>query len=77
MIVKVEAPALWQYSDEDLLAAIKANEQDRRAEYSRTLALLGTGWEVRIAEDHLPGFIPPDWLDSERVPRRNPLHRRG
>jgi hypothetical protein len=38
--------------------------------------LHNTGWEVRIAEDGLPEFIPPDWLDSERTPRRNPLHRR-
>jgi hypothetical protein len=35
-----------------------------------------TGWDVRIAEDGLPEVIPPDWLDPNRTPRRNPLHRR-
>jgi hypothetical protein len=38
--------------------------------------LHNTAWEVRIAEDQLPEFIPPDWLDPERTPRRNPLHQR-
>jgi hypothetical protein len=34
-----------------------------------------TAWQVRIAEDELPEFIPPDWLDPSRTPRRNPLHQ--
>jgi hypothetical protein len=34
-----------------------------------------TAWQVRIAEDELPEFIPPDWLDPSREPRRNPLHQ--
>jgi hypothetical protein len=35
-----------------------------------------TAWRVRIAADELPEFVPPDWLDPERTPRRNPLHQR-
>jgi hypothetical protein len=35
-----------------------------------------TAWEVRIAEDGLPEFLPPDWLDASRTPRRNPLRQR-
>jgi hypothetical protein len=35
-----------------------------------------TGWKVRIAEGGLPEFIPPDWLDPDRTPRRNPLNSR-
>jgi hypothetical protein len=34
-----------------------------------------TGWEIRIAEDQFPEFIPPGWLDPGRTPRRNPLHQ--
>lgn len=33
-------------------------------------------WEVRVAADGLPDFIPPAWLDPEQVPRRNTYHRR-
>lgn len=32
-------------------------------------------WEVRIATDGLPEFIPPQYLDRLRKPRRNILHR--
>jgi hypothetical protein len=35
-----------------------------------------TGWNARIGEDALPEFIPPEWLDPERQPRRNSLHPR-
>ncbi|WP_378324010.1 hypothetical protein [Amycolatopsis sp. NPDC058986] len=31
-------------------------------------------WTVRIAEDGLPEFIPPDYVDPLRTPRRNILH---
>ncbi|MGK3201675.1 DUF222 domain-containing protein [Amycolatopsis sp. MEPSY49] len=33
-----------------------------------------SGWEVRIAADGLPEFLPPAFLDRERKPRRNNLH---
>ncbi|MEJ3749283.1 DUF222 domain-containing protein [Actinomycetes bacterium KLBMP 9797] len=33
-------------------------------------------WQVRIAADGLPEFIPPQWVDPERRPRRNIYHRR-
>ncbi|MFD9959188.1 DUF222 domain-containing protein [Amycolatopsis sp. NPDC058986] len=32
------------------------------------------GWSVRVAEDGLPEFIPPDYLDPLRRPRRNVFH---
>jgi 5-methylcytosine-specific restriction protein A len=32
-----------------------------------------TGWDVHIATSGLPEFVPPDWLDASRTPRRNPL----
>lgn len=31
-----------------------------------------TGWVVRIAADGIPEFIPPEWLDRNRRPRRRP-----
>ncbi|MGW3994754.1 DUF222 domain-containing protein [Amycolatopsis sp. NPDC004772] len=33
-----------------------------------------SGWEVRIAADGLPEFLPPTFLDRRRKPRRNNLH---
>jgi hypothetical protein len=33
-----------------------------------------SGWQVRIAADGLPEFLPPTWLDKRRKPRRNNLH---
>ncbi|MFD9894156.1 DUF222 domain-containing protein [Amycolatopsis sp. NPDC059027] len=33
-------------------------------------------WEVRIASDGLPEFVPPTWLDATRTPRRNTIHLR-
>ncbi|MDS0136256.1 MULTISPECIES: DUF222 domain-containing protein [unclassified Amycolatopsis] len=33
-----------------------------------------SGWEVRIAPDGLPEFLPPTFLDRRRKPRRNNLH---
>jgi hypothetical protein len=33
-------------------------------------------WEVRMADDGRPEFIPPPYVDSERKPRRNIYHRR-
>ncbi|MGH3503291.1 MAG: DUF222 domain-containing protein [Nocardioidaceae bacterium] len=35
-----------------------------------------TGWDMRIAADGRPEFLPPGWLDPDRTPRRNPLHQR-
>ena len=32
-------------------------------------------WEVRMAADGQPEFIPPEWLDKQRRPRRNMSHR--
>jgi hypothetical protein len=32
-------------------------------------------WEVRMAADGLPEFMPPQYLDPLRRPRRNTLHR--
>jgi Domain of unknown function (DUF222) len=32
------------------------------------------GWEVRMAPDGKPDFIPPDYLDPLRRPRRNTVH---
>lgn len=34
-----------------------------------------SGWEVRIAPDGLPDFLPPRFLDNHRKPRRNNLHQ--
>ncbi|MEC3979517.1 HNH endonuclease signature motif containing protein [Amycolatopsis sp. H20-H5] len=31
-------------------------------------------WQVRIAKDGLPEFIPPDYLDPLQKPRRNTMH---
>jgi hypothetical protein len=31
-------------------------------------------WEVRMAADGLPEFLPPEWIDKERKPRRNNSH---
>ncbi len=33
-----------------------------------------SGWEVRIAPDGHPEFLPPVFLDRRRKPRRNNLH---
>ncbi|MFI6781044.1 DUF222 domain-containing protein [Micromonospora sp. NPDC050276] len=35
-----------------------------------------TEWMVRLGDDGHPEFVPPAWLDPERVPRRNRYHRR-
>jgi hypothetical protein len=35
-----------------------------------------TEWQVRIAADGLPEFLPPAWIDPQRTPRRNPHRRR-
>jgi hypothetical protein len=34
-----------------------------------------SGWQVRIAADGLPEFLPPVFLDKRRKPRRNNLHQ--
>ncbi len=34
-----------------------------------------SGWQVRIATDGLPEFLPPTFLDKRRKPRRNNLHQ--
>jgi len=34
-----------------------------------------SGWEVRIAPDGLPEFLPPAFIDRRRKPRRNNLHQ--
>jgi hypothetical protein len=34
-----------------------------------------SGWQVRIAPDELPEFIPPEFIDRRRKPRRNNVHR--
>jgi hypothetical protein len=34
-------------------------------------------WQVRMATDGLPEFIPPSYVDAERKPRRNTYHRRA
>ena len=31
-------------------------------------------WQVRMAPDGIPEFIPPKWVDPRQVPRRNTLH---
>ena len=36
----------------------------------------GDGWQVRLAEDELPEFVPPRWVDELQRPRRNLYHRR-
>ncbi|MET7709266.1 DUF222 domain-containing protein [Micromonospora sp. NPDC005413] len=33
-------------------------------------------WQVRLAGDGHPEFIPPTWLDPNQLPRRNQYHRR-
>jgi hypothetical protein len=32
-------------------------------------------WEVRMTSSGIPEFIPPSWLDHQRKPMRNILHR--
>ncbi|HET6344194.1 MAG TPA: DUF222 domain-containing protein, partial [Myxococcota bacterium] len=32
-------------------------------------------WVVRMADDGLPEFIPPTWMDPLQRPRRNTIHR--
>ncbi|MDG4830453.1 DUF222 domain-containing protein [Solwaraspora sp. WMMD1047] len=40
--------------------------------------LIHTGqWQVRLAPDGRPEFIPPAWLDPTQLPRRNHYHRRN
>ncbi|WP_326947540.1 HNH endonuclease [Amycolatopsis sp. NBC_01307] len=34
-----------------------------------------SGWEVRTAADGLPEFLPPEFLDKHRRPRRNNIHQ--
>ena len=34
------------------------------------------GWQC-VMRDGSPEWIPPDWLDPARHPRRNPAHHRG
>jgi hypothetical protein len=34
-------------------------------------------WQVRMAEDGLPEFLPPAYIDRQRRPRRNIYHRRS
>jgi hypothetical protein len=36
-----------------------------------------TDWDVRLAADGHPEFLPPAWLDPDRSPRRNQYHRRN
>ncbi|MGC5322913.1 DUF222 domain-containing protein [Micromonospora arida] len=33
-------------------------------------------WTVRLGGDGRPEFVPPAWLDPDRLPRRNHYHRR-
>ncbi|WP_370453079.1 HNH endonuclease signature motif containing protein [Micromonospora sp. A202] len=33
-------------------------------------------WTVRLGGDGRPEFVPPAWLDPDRLPRRNQYHRR-
>ncbi|WP_433651804.1 DUF222 domain-containing protein [Micromonospora zamorensis] len=33
-------------------------------------------WTVRLGGDGWPEFVPPAWLDPDRLPRRNQYHRR-
>ncbi|MCG5472872.1 HNH endonuclease [Micromonospora sp. LAH09] len=35
-----------------------------------------TDWVVRLGDDGQPEFVPPAWLDPDRLPRRNHYHRR-
>jgi hypothetical protein len=35
-----------------------------------------TGWQVRLADDGHPEFLPPAWLDPDRLPRRNEYRHR-
>jgi hypothetical protein len=36
--------------------------------------LHASAWQVRIAQDRLPEFIPPKWIDPQQLPRRNTIH---
>ena len=36
-----------------------------------------TGWEVRLGKDRQPEFRPPSFMDPDRAPQRNILHRRN
>ena len=31
-------------------------------------------WDIRIAADGAPEFLPPPWIDPNRAPRRNTMH---
>jgi hypothetical protein len=37
----------------------------------------GGDWQVRLGADGRPEFLPPAWIDPDRRPRRNLLHRRN
>ena len=38
-----------------------------------------SGWTITMADDRLPEFIPPPWIDPDQAPRRNtsPRHERA
>ena len=42
--------------------------------HHHTLIHLGD-WSIRMAHDGHPDVIPPTWIDPDRQPRRNTLHR--
>jgi len=42
--------------------------------YHHTL-IHGGDWQIRMGRDGHPEVIPPAWIDPERRPRRNTLHR--
>jgi hypothetical protein len=44
--------------------------------HHRSLHDSRTGWQVRMAGDGLPEFVPPRWIDLARRPRRNLYHPR-
>jgi len=31
-------------------------------------------WDIRFADDGIPEFLPPPWIDPTRTPRRNMMH---
>jgi len=33
-------------------------------------------WDIRFADDGIPEFLPPPWIDPNRTPRRNVMHHK-
>jgi len=77
----VDRETVWQADAvalADRISALLTVVRSAEAEICSLLAerlLHRSGWQVRIAADGLPEFLPPVFLDKRRKPRRNNLHQ--